>query len=385
MRPGDFTRSRSPKDAATVPYLQAADVRPRVRRRTNIKRMTYMSRFSRQLSPDEIKQIGVYASRRNANEGVTGALLTLGTVFFQIIEGDDVAIDDLYARVLRDDRHTEIICLRTEQNITHRLFPDWTMNVFDLDDLGGDVVEPLRLLLGRMSEAQHIIERYTQPAVSRIMTQGLNPLEIPLHKVDRVVLFTDMVAFSAIGDRLKIEDVSTLVSTYLEVCSSAIAQRGGEVTKFLGDGVMAYFDADAADEALESCVAINQEFLRIRETSPEESALRLLFSGCGLALGLVIEGSMGSSVKMDYTIIGEPVNTAARLEALTRKLHTPILMTETVARATRRKWDTNYMGEFDIGGVGETRVHSLSIGTTETADMRSAVAQALDIVAPPPS
>ena len=349
-----------------------------------MKRMTYMSTFSRPLSPEEIKQIGVYASSRNAADGVTGALLTLGSVFFQIIEGDDRAIDDLYARVLRDDRHTDIICLRTEQNTTHRLFPGWSMNVFDLDHLGGDVVEPLKLLLGRMSEAQHIIERYTQPAVSRIMTQGLNPLDIPLHKVERVVLFTDMVAFSAIGERLEIEGVSKLVSAYLEACSSAIAKRGGEVTKFLGDGVMAYFDAGEADEALQSCIDIHQELRRIRENAPTRSAFRLLYSGFGLALGLVIEGSMGSSVKMDYTIIGEPVNTAARLEALTRKVHMPVLMTETVAHATRRQWDTNYVGKFDIGGEGETRVHSLSVGTAQTTDMRAEVARALDIVAPAP-
>ena len=126
-------------------------------------------------------------------------------------------------------------------------------------------------------------------------------------------------------------------------------------TKFPGDGVMAYFDAEEADQALQSCIDMHQELRRIRENAPTRSALRLLFSGFELALRLVIEGSMGSSVKMDYTIIGEPVNTAARLDALTRKLHTPVLMTETVARATLRQWDTNYMGEFDIGGESETR------------------------------
>jgi adenylate cyclase len=351
-----------------------------------MKRMAYMSNFARPLSPEEIDQIGVQASRRNGLDGITGALLTLGSVFFQIIEGDERAIDDLYTRVLRDDRHTDIICLRTEPDATHRLFPDWSMNVFDLDHIaGGGVVEPLKLLLGRMSEAQHIIERYTQPAVSRIMTQGLNPLEIPLKKVDRVVLFTDMVAFSIISDRLAIEDVSELVSAYLETCSTAIARSGGEVTKFLGDGVMAYFEAGAADEALQSCVDIHQELSHIRETSPPRSARRLLYSGFGLALGTVIEGSIGSSVKMDYTIIGEPVNTAARLEALTRTLDTPILMTEAVARATRRPWDIRFVDAVDLGREHATPVHALAIDTAETMSMRAAATQYLDIVATPPS
>ncbi len=351
-----------------------------------MKRMTYISTFARPLSPEEIDHIGVYSSRRNAHDGITGALLTLGSVFFQIIEGDDRAIDDLYARVLRDDRHTDIICLRTETDATQRLFPDWSMNVFDLDHIAaGGVVQPLKLLLGRMSEAQHIIERYTQPTVSRIMTQGLNPLEIPLKKVDRLVLFTDMVAFSTISDRLAIEDVSELVSTYLETCSTAIARSGGEVSKFLGDGVMAYFEAGEADEALQSCLDIHQELSHIRETSPTRSARRLLYSGFGLALGPVIEGSMGSSVKMDYTIIGEPVNTAAKLEALTRTLNTPVLMTEAVARATRRPWDINFVDAVDLGRDRPTPVHALAIDPPETMSMRSVATQYLDIVAAPPS
>lgn len=349
-----------------------------------MKRMTYMSSITTAHSRDAIDQIGRRSADRNAEDGITGVLLTLGSsFFFQIIEGDNQAIDDLYARVLRDDRHTDIICLRTEHDIDERLFPVWSMNVFDLDELGGDVIEPLKLLLARMSEAQNIIERYTQPAVSRIMTAGLNPLEVPLRQVDRVVMFTDMVAFSAISDRLPIDDVSELVTTYLEACSTAIGDCGGEVTKFLGDGVMAYFDAELADAALQSCVDIQRELSRIRETASPDSALRLLYSGCGLALGPVIEGTMGSSVKMDYTIIGEPVNTAARVETLTRRLDAPVLLTEAVASAARNSWNIVPAGEYDLGSGSVTPVLRLVDPAIESLDMRSAVSRHLDVVVLP--
>ena len=352
-----------------------------------MKRMTYMSSFARPLSTDQLRALGDHAAQRNAQEGITGALLTLGSVFFQIIEGDDAAVDDLYGRVLGDDRHTDIICLRTEADVAHRLFPDWSMNVFELDYIGGDVVDPLKILLGRLGEAQNVIERYTQPAVSRIMTQGLNPLEIPLRKVDRLVLFTDMVAFTAISDRLPIKDVSELVSVYLETCSTTIARHGGEVTKFLGDGVMAYFDTDAddVDAALQSCLDIHHELGRIREGAGPLSALRLLYSGFGLALGPVIEGSMGSSVKMDYTIIGEPVNTASKLEALTRRVNTPILMTQAVAEAAQGRHDTSFVERCDIGRGTPISVYALADAPDEGTDMRSAVAQALDAVATLPT
>jgi len=254
------------------------------------------------------------------------------------------------------------------------------MNVIDLDHVGGEVIEPLKLLLERMGDAQLIIERYTQPAVSRIMTQGLNPLEVPLENVTRQVMFTDMVGFSAISARLPIEGVSELVSAYLEACSTGIARHGGEVTKYLGDGVMAYFDRAGIDDALQSTVDVQLELKRVREDAPSGSALSLLFSGFGLALGLVIEGSMGSSVKMDYTIIGEPVNTAARLEALTRTLDTPVLMTAEVAAAAGRDWDIRFVGASDINSDHPIRVHSLATGATDMASMRSTIPTYLDAV-----
>ena len=340
--------------------------------------MTYISSFARPIPDDEIAELGAYAAQRNSGDGITGVLLTLGAVFFQVIEGEDGAIDDLYARVLRDDRHTDIICLRSEFDAEYRLFPDWSMNVIDLDDLVGEVMAPLKLLLGRMSEAQLIIERYTQPAVSRIMMQGLNPLEVPLRKVERLVMFTDMVGFSAITARLPIEEVSQLVTAYLEACSRGISQRGGEVSKYLGDGVMAYFDPTCVDDALQSTVDVQLELNNIRDNAPPGSALNFLFSGFGLDLGPVIEGSMGSSVKMDYTIIGEPVNTAARLEALTRTLDAPVLMTDEVAAAAHRDWDIRFVGTHAINSEDPIRVHSLATGATDMAGIRSTIAEYLE-------
>ncbi len=342
--------------------------------------MTYMSSFARPLSRPEIEEIGSRSARRNTEDGITGVLLTLGDIFFQIIEGDEWAIDDLYDRVLCDDRHTDIICLKTEPGIVERLFPEWSMNVLDLDDLAGDVVGPLKLLLGRMGDAQHIIGRYTQPAVSRIIMQGLDPRDVPLHKVDRIVLFTDMVAFSSISDRLPIEEVSQVVSAYLEICSTGIVRLGGEVTKFLGDGMMAYFDIDNADGALRSCAEVLRELQQAREAAPADSALGVMYSGFGLAVGSVLEGTMGSSVKMDYTIIGEPVNTAARLEALTRKLDTPIVMTEGVKHAATGQWDIDYVGEFDIGRDAVTPVYSLATEVDQPTNMRAAVEQGLTTI-----
>ncbi len=325
-----------------------------------MKRLTYMSRFSRSLSEAEVDQIGVHASQKNRRQDITGVLLCLGTLFFQIIEGEDEKIDKLYATMCQDNRHTDIICLQTELNITKRLFPDWSMNTINLDKTTGAILRPIKLLLERVGESQQIIEKYTQPAVTKIITNGMNPLAVPLRKVEKIVLFTDIVAFSTISDKYPVEEVSDFVTKYLEICSRTIADKGGEVTKFIGDCVMAYFTPEQADDAIQACLDALNEMKELRESASKESLFKLLYSGFGLSQGSVIEGNIGSHVKMDYTIIGDPVNTAARLESLTRTAGKSLTLSAPVKQSATKPWKFVYLGQFDLKGKDKvTEVYSI--------------------------
>ena len=87
-------------------------------------------------------------------------------------------------------------------------------------------------------------------------------------------------------------------------------------------------------------------------------------------------------MKMEYTIIGEPVNTASKVEELTRRLEAPVLMTDDVVDAAEQSWDTTLVGEFDVGRGDPTPLFSLRTGAERDGegDMRSAVTQRLDAV-----
>ncbi len=339
-----------------------------------MKRVTYMSRFSSTLSDADVRAIGEHAQVRNAQDQVTGVLLCIGNAFFQIIEGDDAAIDDLFARVRRDARHTDVFCLQTELHVTERLFPAWSMNTIDLTEATDDVLRPIKLLLDRLGDAHHVIGRYTQPAVSRILAAGLDPLHTPLREATHVVLFADMVAFSAISERLRIEDVSELVGCYLEICSSCVVRRGGEVNKYLGDGLMAYFDAQGADDAIAACLDALGALAAERDLAGPQSPRGLLHSGFGLARGVVLEGTVGASVKMDYTIIGEAVNTAARLEALTRRVGTPLVLATGVKEHSVGPWEFRHLGSFELGASRQrTDAYGVLAPLTAPVDLRAAV------------
>ena len=318
-----------------------------------MKRLTYISKFSRLLTEQDIENIGLVSARNNSPNNITGVLLCLAGIFFQILEGDEDKIDEVYEKILKDDRHIEILCLKLEADVEERLFPDWSMKTINLDDNNDLLIRPIKNLLQNVTESHRILEKYTQPTIFKIISQGLNPLEIPARKVEKIVLFSDIVSFSTFAEKLPVEQVVSLVSHYLTVCSKIITDRGGEVTKFIGDCVMAYFDGDSADAAIEASLDILTELRVLRNVSLDGSIIRVLHAGIGLAKGTVIEGNMGSTVKKDYTILGDAVNLASRLEALTRNLSHSLAFSLEVKNSTEEMWDFVQLGTAKPKGKAE--------------------------------
>ena len=281
-----------------------------------MKRLTYISRLSKPLSQAEIEEIGMISGRNNQPNNITGVLIYVSGLFFQIIEGEGNRINRLYEKILSDERHTDILCLKTEYDVRERLFPDWSMKTVNLDKSTDVLIRPIRVLLRNLVESHGIIEKYTQPSVLRIINSGLNPLNVRPRKVEKVVLFSDIVSFSLLSEKLPVSDVADMVNRYLDISSRIISRHGGEVSKFIGDSVMAYFMPDQADAVIRACLEILADMKKLRHSARHDSPFRLLRCGIGLSKGEVVEGNIGSSVKMDYTILGDPVNISARLEAL---------------------------------------------------------------------
>ncbi len=319
-----------------------------------MKRLTYISKFSRTLSRDEINAIGRVSSQNNQQANVTGVLLCLGGIFFQILEGDAEKIDRIYERILTDDRHTDILCLKSEMEVEERMFPDWSMQTINLDENTDLLIRPIKVLLQTLTESHRVLEKYTQPSIFKIISQGTNPLTIRPKAVEKIVFFSDIVSFSTFAEKLPVEEVISVVNSYFSICTAMITLHGGEVTKFIGDCVMAYFDGDCADEAIQASLDILTELEILRNAAPEGSPLRVLYSGIGLAKGKVIEGNIGSDVKKDYTILGDAVNVAARLEALTRQLSQALVFSGEVKTSTLKPWNFIWLTDSALKGKSES-------------------------------
>jgi adenylate cyclase len=318
-----------------------------------MKRLTYISTAS-DLTIEELNQIGEVSTANNQRHNITGVLLYLNGIFFQIIEGEETKIDPLYDKIIADQRHTDILCLKTESDIKQRLFPNWAMKTINLNQETGLLLEPVKTLLQTVTESHRILESYTQASIANMIRAGINPLKVSAQAIEKVIFFSDIVSFSTFSEKLPINEVVGLVNDYLAICSNIISEYGGIVNKFMGDGIMASFNHDQVDAAIESSVVIFNTLQTLRESSQIGNPLHLLHSGIGLSYGTVIEGNMGGgTVKMDYTLLGDAVNIGARLESLTRHLPWALIMSEEVRSHTQKPWPFVSLGEHQVKGKQE--------------------------------
>jgi hypothetical protein len=113
-----------------------------------MKRIKYVSEYAEPLSGAAIDEIAAAAAEKNRELGVTGVLMAAGRLFFQILEGPDATIDALYAKIVADTRHCNVLTLAVEQREDlQRLFPDWSMAKMVIDSKTDVALEPVRVIL----------------------------------------------------------------------------------------------------------------------------------------------------------------------------------------------------------------------------------------------
>jgi adenylate cyclase len=162
---------------------------------------------------------------------------------------------------------------------------------------------------------------YVDPDVAeRILQEGTN---LAGEEVEVTIMFTDVKQFTAFAERTPADEVVAAVNELFEQIVPVIHEHGGRVDKFVGDGLLAVFGAprrqpDHADQALAAALEISQKL----------SSKHDLSIGIGLNSGTVVAGNVGGAGRLEFSVIGDPVNVAARVEAATRETGDTILIAE---------------------------------------------------------
>jgi adenylate cyclase len=159
-------------------------------------------------------------------------------------------------------------------------------------------------------------------------------------EIQAVLWFSDLRDFTGLNERMPAAELIDLLNNYLQLVGDALTAHGGEILKFIGDGVMAYFPAEDAlflpmvtANALGAARKLITDIEAANEARAAGGAEQVRF-GVGLHVGPVTFGNVGTEDRLDFTVIGPAVNRAARLESLTKELKVPVLASAEFNEAT---------------------------------------------------
>ena len=260
--------------------------------------------------------------------GVTAPIVTLVTGMREVLKGN---LDHRVAVT----RHDEIGFLATSFN-----------------EMTGGLEERARI--------RAVIDKVVSPEVAHeLLARGL-ALGGELREV--TVLFADLRDSTALGERLTPTALLELLNAFLSRMAGAIEHERGIVDKYVGDEIMAVFGAplDMPDHAARAVAAALGMIEALRALNTDRAPAAPLRMGIGIATGTVIAGNVGSSERMNYTVLGDVVNLAARLQGLTKEHDVALLMNEATQAAVQGRFATRELGTVTVRGrAAPTTLHTI--------------------------
>ncbi|KQP93037.1 adenylate cyclase [Methylobacterium sp. Leaf113] len=238
---------------------------------------------------------------------------------------------------------------------------------FSADRPGGFAPEDLDLLsallpaLSVVTEVRHknrltrlLLDTYVGPHASEMILNGATRRGSGV-TVEAAIMVIDLRGFTEISELWPRDDVIALLNDYFDAISLPIERHGGEILKFMGDGLLAIFHLDTPVACTAAQSAAWEAHVAMRALNAARSArgFQRLGYGIGVNVGAVMYGNIGSRSRLDFTIIGPAVNVAARLESLTKVLDRRVLFSGAVAARSADGHRLTRLGTFPLRGVGD--------------------------------
>lgn len=174
---------------------------------------------------------------------------------------------------------------------------------------------------------------------------------------DVCIMFLDIRDFTKLSSQNSAENIVGFLNLYFGKIVEVIRNHKGFVNKFMGDGLLAFFvtEANPAAKAVESACAIIEETERFNKERIAERFVGGWSIGVGIGIhyGRVVLGNIGSKIKMDFTIIGDNVNIASRIEGLTKVSGKPLLLSDAAFRMVKDEFRLEHVGKYEVKGVDE--------------------------------
>jgi len=235
---------------------------------------------------------------------------------------------------------------------------DYTQQI-DLrrDDELGELATSFNRMTAGLAERDRVRDLLGKVVSPEIASQLLgSELKLGGEEREVTILFSDIRDFTALSEKMPPTELLALLNRYLDRMSGIVEKHGGVIDKYIGDAIMALFGApiaapDDADRALAAAREMDTALAVLNRELAAEGRPTLAF-GIGINTGPVVAGNMGSKTRLNYTVIGDGVNLASRIEGLTKDpaYNTRIIISEATLRAVKHPPPVRELGEVTVKG-----------------------------------
>lgn len=237
-------------------------------------------------------------------------------------------------------------------NLAHRL-------QVEREDEIGFLARSFNDMVGGLEEREKIrdiMNKVVSPEIAYELLQ--HGVTLGGEEREATVLFADIRGFTTLSEQLPPPALIQLLNAYLSRMSRVIEERNGVIDKYIGDEVMAIFGAPLAssDHALRAVLAAVDMLKELQRFNAEEGRNAPLRIGIGIATGPVIAGNVGSPQRLNYTVLGDTVNIASRLQGLTKEYGVPIIMNEAAYRQVSSILPGRQLGDVAVRGRQQATV-----------------------------
>ncbi len=246
----------------------------------------------------------------------------------------------------------------------------------DRDDEIGFLANAFNEMVGGLEEREKIrdlMNKVVSPEIAHEMLQHGVTLGGEVREV--TVLFADIRGFTSFSEGMPPQDLLRLLNAYLGRMSRIIERENGVIDKYIGDEVMAVFGTPLAqpDHAVRAVAAAVEMLRELAGFNAEQQAVSPLVPrlriGIGIATGPVVAGNVGSPERLNYTVLGDTVNLASRLQSLTKDYGTALLMSGLTYEQVAQRFPCRFLGQVVVRGrQEETALYTVQrddVGGTE--------------------
>lgn len=234
---------------------------------------------------------------------------------------------------------------------------DVRSNIKSLDEVGqlASSFDEMVSGLQERDKVKNLLNKFHGSSVADDLMQG--ELHLGGSRKDVTVFFSDIRGFTKFSEGHTPEEVVDMLNEYFQIMVGIINRHGGVVDKFIGDAIMAVWGAPNPSDrdshnAVKACMEMRTALEKLNQTRSGRGQPPLKM-GIGLHCGSVISGTIGSDERMEYTVIGDTVNQASRIEASTKAFGTDLLLSNEVAEVVKAEYLIDEAGRVEVKGKSE--------------------------------